>query len=86
MTPSIHMDGKTLTGSTWVRPSDWQTDDIELGLLPCLKGASPDELPELGPPTDDTPGAYPICGGATPSKPHPSVLHTSGSSPFEKKQ
>lgn len=55
MTPIIHMDGKTLVGTTWVRPSDWQTSDIELDLLPGLKGASPDELPELGPPTDDTP-------------------------------
>lgn len=47
MTATIYMDGRLLTGTTWVRPTDWQASDIELGLLPNLKGASPAELPSL---------------------------------------
>jgi len=53
MTPSIRMDGKLLTGTTWVRPTDWEDEDIEAGLLPAMKGSIPTELPELGPPTDN---------------------------------
>lgn len=52
MTPSIYMDGRTLHGTGWIRPEDWEEADLALGLLPCWKGSSPSELPELGPPTD----------------------------------
>ena len=48
MTASIFMDGRLLVGTTWVRPTDWQSDEVELGLLPAMKGASPVELPALG--------------------------------------
>ena len=47
MRATIYMDGRLLPGTTWVRPTDWQASDIELGLLPNLKGASPAELPTL---------------------------------------
>jgi hypothetical protein len=40
-------DGRTLRGSEWVTPEDYQTDDVEAGLLPCLKGSTPIELPSL---------------------------------------
>ncbi|MGI6417832.1 MAG: hypothetical protein ACOX1P_19440 [Thermoguttaceae bacterium] len=53
MTASIFMDGKLLTGTTWVRPTDYEDDDLMAGRLPYWKGSSPAELPELGPPTDD---------------------------------
>ena len=52
MTASIFMDGRLLVGGEWVRPTDWQSDEVELGLLPAMKGASPVELPTLG---DDQP-------------------------------
>lgn len=56
----------------WVLPLDYEEADLAAGLLPSWKGSTPETLPELGPPTDDPPlGAYPICGGATPSEPHP---------------
>ena len=48
MTASIFMDGRLLVGTTWVRPTDWQDDDLAAGLLPAMKGASPVELPALG--------------------------------------
>ena len=47
MTPSIFMDGKLLVGTTWVRPTDWQDDDLAAGLLPAMKGATPETLPTL---------------------------------------
>ena len=48
MTASIFMDGRLLTGTTWVRPTDWQDDDLAAGLLPAMKGATPEPLPTLG--------------------------------------
>lgn len=47
MMNTIYMDGRLLTGSTWLRPTDWQADEVELGLLPGLKGATPETLPTL---------------------------------------
>ena len=52
MTHAIHMDGRRLVGTAWVRPSDWQEADVAAGLLPAMKGATPESLPELGEPTD----------------------------------
>ena len=43
----IHEDGTTLTGREWVTPQDFVDDDVEAGRLPCLKGATPTEWPEL---------------------------------------
>ena len=48
MTASIFMDGRLLVGTTWVRPTDYEDDDLAAGLLPAMKGASPVELPALG--------------------------------------
>ncbi|MGI6418461.1 MAG: hypothetical protein ACOX1P_22660 [Thermoguttaceae bacterium] len=48
MTASIFMDGRLLVGTTWVRPTDWQDDDLAAGLLPAMKGATPETLPSLG--------------------------------------
>ena len=48
MRATIYMDGRLLTGTTWVRPTDWQDDDLAAGLLPAMKGATPETLPSLG--------------------------------------
>lgn len=56
MTPSIHMDGRLLVGTTWVRPTDYEDDDLAAGLLPAMKGASPVELPALGDDQADSDG------------------------------
>jgi hypothetical protein len=47
MRATIYMDGRLLVGTTWVRPTDWQDDDLAAGLLPGLKGATPETLPTL---------------------------------------
>jgi hypothetical protein len=44
---TITEDGRTMHGSTWVRPTDWQDDDLAAGLLPAMKGATPETLPTL---------------------------------------
>lgn len=30
-----------------IRPTDWQDDDLAAGLLPAMKGATPETLPTL---------------------------------------
>ena len=47
MRATIYMDGRLLTGTTWIRPTDWQDDDLAAGLLPAMKGATPETLPTL---------------------------------------
>ncbi len=44
---TMHEDGKTLHGDGWVTPQDFLEQDIVEGLLPCMKGATPIELPTL---------------------------------------
>lgn len=53
MIPRIYMDGRLLVGGEWVRPSHWQEADLAAGLLPGLKGATPEVLPSLGGSEDD---------------------------------
>lgn len=47
MTATIYMDGRRLVGMTWIRPTDWQDADLAAGLLPAMKGATPETLPTL---------------------------------------
>ena len=42
---TIHQDGKTLHGSTWVLPQDFAEAEVADGSLPSMKGVSPLELP-----------------------------------------
>ena len=45
--PTIHQDGRLLTGDEWILPADFATEEIELGQLPSLKGSTELELPSL---------------------------------------
>ena len=40
-------DGKLLTGSTWVTPEDFATEEVQRGDLASLKGCTPPEWPTL---------------------------------------
>lgn len=44
---TIHQDGKLLTGSTWVTPQDFATEEVQRKELPSLKGCTPSEWPTL---------------------------------------
>ena len=48
MRATIYMDGRLLVRTTLVWPTGWQDDDLEAGLLPAMKGATPETLPTLG--------------------------------------
>ena len=50
----VEMDGKTLTGRTWILPNDFVDDDIEAGRLVSLKGMTETTLPELESRTEPT--------------------------------
>lgn len=43
----IEQDGQTLIGTEWTGPESYVDQDIEAGLMLCLKGATPLEWPEL---------------------------------------
>ncbi len=47
MSVQIIEDGTTLTGSEWIRASDYDNEADELGLLRSMKGATPTEWPSL---------------------------------------
>ena len=49
-------DGKLLTGSTWIKPQDFATEEVQRGDLASLKGCTPPEWPTLdGDQVDDPP-------------------------------
>lgn len=43
----IREDGRLLTGGEWVKPSDYQTEEVANNALPSLKGCTPPTLPSL---------------------------------------
>ena len=45
---TIVQDGKTLHGSTWIKPQDFATEEVQRGDLASLKGCTPPTLPTLG--------------------------------------
>lgn len=46
-TPTIQMDGETLTCTVRVTPQDYQDAEVERHDLPGMKGATPTTLDEL---------------------------------------
>ncbi len=48
----IRQDGRLLTGREWIKPTDYQTEEIANDQLPSLKGATPLELPGADDQTD----------------------------------
>ena len=44
---TIHQDGRVLHGSTWIKPQDFATEEVQRGDLASLKGCTPPTLPTL---------------------------------------
>ena len=47
---TITEDGRTLHGSTWIKPQDFATEEVQRGDLASLKGCTPPEWPTLDTP------------------------------------
>lgn len=56
---TISEDGKLLTGSQWITPSDYQEAEVEAGELASLKGCTPPTLPGLDGEDTGEGGVYP---------------------------
>ena len=44
---TITEDGRTMHGSTWIKPQDFATEEVQRGDLASLKGCTPPTLPTL---------------------------------------
>lgn len=44
---TIHQDGRQLVGREWIKPTDYQSDEVASRELPSLKGSTPLTMPSL---------------------------------------